>query len=457
MSGLFGTLSVALSGLLAEQGALEITANNVANINTEGYSRQRPVLVAGDPVVQAPVTLGTGVVLQSVESLRDPILELRLNQETQQEGYLNTTVGAMQQVETMFSGTDADIGARLSDFFNSLNQLSSDPSNLSRRQAVLTTAQNLATSFRNTANNLQSQRGSVDLSVQQTVGQINQLTEQIAKVNQQVSALENLHEDAGAFIDQRTTLIRQLSQLVDVAVVQSDNGITLTTSAGNVLVTGNLSFALDTRLDPSGVQHVFTQGSDITGRLVSGQLAGLIAVRDQKLPGLLSNLDSLAAGFSNAINQAHVQGVDLNGAPGANLFVPPPPGPGAAVSMAVAISDPAQIAAASSTDPSSGNNANVALLLAVQNQAVAGGKTPSDFYSNLVFQVGNDVANGAAELDASGLILNQLQDQRNSVSGVSLDEEAANMIRYQRAFEAAARVITTISDMTSTVIQLGRY
>lgn len=457
MSSLFSALSVALSGLMAQQGALEVTSNNVANANTPGFSRQRPILLSGDPIMEGPVTVGTGVVLSGIESLRDPILELRLNQETQQQGYFDTTVAAMQQVEVMFNGSSNDIGQRISQFFSTLNQLSADPSSLAQRQAVLTAAQNVATSFRDTANQLQSQRTSLDLGVQQTVDQINVLTEQIAKVNQQISGLENLHQNAGAFVDQRNSLIRQLANLVDVAVVQTESGITLTTAAGNVLVAGTRSFQVESQLDTSGVQHIFSQDQDITARLTSGKLAGLIVVRDQQIPTVLSNLDTLASGFSSAINQAHRQGVDLEGDPGADLFSPPPTGPGAAASMSVLIADPEGIAAASTADPSSGNNANLTALLAVQNQAVANGQAPIDFYSNLIFRIGSVVSNGSAEQEASSQVLLQLEDQRSGVSGVSMDEEAANMIRYQRAFEAAARVITTISDMTETIIQLGRY
>jgi flagellar hook-associated protein 1 FlgK len=266
MSSLFGTLSIALSGLLAEQGALDITTNNVANANTPGFSRQRPVMLEGDPVVVDPLTFGSGVVLSSVESLRDPILELRLNEETQQHSQLDTMVSAMQQIEVMFSGSSGDLGTQITKFFGSLQQLSTNPASLSERQGVLTAAGNLAASFRTTVNNLQAQRTNLDLSVGQTVDQINVLTGQIAILNRQISGIENLHQSAGTFIDQRTTLIRQLSDLVDVSVVKSDNTLTVTTSSGQALVAGERSFAVSKQADVSGVQHIFLQGADITNQ-----------------------------------------------------------------------------------------------------------------------------------------------------------------------------------------------
>jgi flagellar hook-associated protein 1 len=456
MSSLFGTMYVAVNALLANQGALETTSNNVANANTPGYSRQRAVLVEGQPLVVPPLTFGSGVVLQRIESLRDPILELRLHAETQQQGQLDALVSALNQVQVMFNDSDNALGERIAAFFNSLNQLSTDPASLSLRQAVLTAASNLGTSFHNATKNLQLQRASLDLNVGQAVSQVNVLTSQIAKLNGQIHSLENLNQEAGDFVDQRNVLIRQLSELIDVSVIQSDNGIALTTSNGTALVADQKSFDLTAQMDASGVQHVFAQGTDITSAIAGGKISGLIAARDVKIPGVLADLDTLAAGIATAENNAHRMGYDLSGNAGGDLFVPPPAGgTGAASAFALNFTDPALLAA--SSDGSPGSNGNLAQLAAVRNQTVAGGRTPTDFYADLVFRVGSDISNGTADLDASALVLRQLEDQRAGVSGVSLDEEAANLIRYQRAFEASARVVSTISDMTEVAVNLGRY
>jgi len=454
MSSLYSSLSVATGALQAEQGAMDATTNNVANVNTPGFSRQRPVLVESDPVVVGSVTYGTGVALEKLESLRDPILQLRIQEEMQQQGQLNASVTALQQAQAQFTTSNNDIGTEISNFFSSLQQLSTDPANLALRQGVLTAAGNMSTAFNNTADALTAQQSNLDLNVTQDVQQINVLTAQIATLNNQISQLQGVKQDASALVDQRDVLIGQLSGLVDVSTIQSDNGLTLTTANGTALVVGGQSFALSTQTNASGLQDVYAQGTNITANLTSGDLEGVLQVRDQTIPGLLANLDTLAAGLSNALNSADQQGFDLNGNAGGNLFVAPPAsGQGAAASMAVAITDPSLIAA--SSDGSPGSNGNLAALAAVQNQPLAGGQTPTDYYSNLVFAVGNDVANSSAELNSSQLILNQLQDQRGSISGVSLDEEASNMVQYQRAFDAAAQVVTTINDMLYTVINMG--
>jgi flagellar hook-associated protein 1 len=453
MSSLNASLATALSGLAAEQGALEVTTNNVANVNTPGYSREVPVLVESNPIVDYPLTLGAGVTLQSVESIRDPILESQIQQETQTQGQLNTLVSALSQTQTNFTTSSGDIGTAISNFFDSINQLSTSPADLSLRQGVLTAANDVATAFNTVANNLTAQRSSLDQNVVQTVGQINQLTAQIAQLNGQISQLQDAGENTGSFIDQRTEAIDQLSSLVDVSAIPSGNTLTLTTANGTALVAGNQSFQLSTQLGSDGVQHVYSQGNDITSTIVSGQLGGLIQARDQQIPAIQNELDTLAAGFANAVNGVQAQGYDLNGNAGTNLFNPPPANTtGAAASLSVAITDPSLIAA--SSDGTQGSNGNAEAMYALNNASVIDGQSPSDYYSNIVFNVGNAASNANAEESASNLVLQQLDDQRSSVSGVSLDDEAANLVQYQQAYAASAQVINTVNTMMEDLINM---
>jgi flagellar hook-associated protein 1 FlgK len=454
MSGLFGSLSIALTSLSVSQQEMAVTGNNVANANTPGYSREIPAATAGDPILIGSLSFGTGVLLQRIESLRDPILEIQLHQETQQQSKLSTELGHLQQIQTQF-GSSSGIGADITNFFNSLQQLSADPTNLALRQSVLTTAGNLATDFNTTARNLQTQRSNLDLNVVQSVGEVNSLTAQIASVDRQISSVQNAQGDAGTLVDKQTALIRQLSGLVDVQVIKTDQGISLATSNGTTLVSGSQSFALSAQLGSDGVQHITAGTQDITGSLKGGSLAGLIQIRDQEIPSLGSSLDQLAAVLANALNTANKTGYDLNGVAGVDLFVPPPAGGvGAAATLSVSITDPALIAASSDGTP--GSNGNLAVLSAVHDQPVANGQTPLDFYSGIVFKVGNDTSNTFADVASSDLILQQLQDQHGSISGVSLDEEAANLIKYQTAYQAAARVVSTVNALLDVAVNLGR-
>ena len=454
MSSLNASLATALSGLIAEQGAIAVTTNNVANVNTPGYSRQQAILVTSDPVVIDPLTFGTGVTLQSVESIRDPILESQIQQQTQAQGQYDTLTAALQQTQVNFTTSANDVGTEISNFFASINELSANPASLPTRQGVLTAAGNLASSFNSTAGNLTQQQSSLDLSVVQTVSQINQLSQQIADLNGQVSRLQNVGENAGSFIDQRQTAIDQLSALVDVTVIPSDNTLTLTTANGAPLVSGQQSFQLQTQSTLAGLHDVYSQGKDITSQITSGQLGGTLAARDQEIPAFQTQLDTLAAGLANAVNTVQDGGYDLNGNKGTNLFTPPPAnGVGAAASLSVAITDPALIAA--SSDGTAGSNGNAEKMYALSTQGIISGQTPTDYYSGIVFNIGNATANALAEQNASTQVLQQLNDQRAAVSGVSLNEEAANLVQYQDAYQASAQVITAIDNLMNAVVQMS--
>ena len=197
------------------------------------------------------------------------------------------------------------------------------------------------------------------------------------------------------------------------------------------------------------------QGADITGIINAGRIGGLLEVRDQQIPAILADLDALAVALAENFNTGNAAGFDLSGNPGGDFFLPPPAGGvGAAMVFAVALSDPAQIAA--SSYGASGSNGNLLNLVDLRDQNIVNGQRPDDFYSNLISRLGNDIAGASFELEAEGLVLRQLRNQRSNISGVSLDEEAANLIRFQRAFEASARVISVVDELTELAINLGR-
>jgi flagellar hook-associated protein 1 FlgK len=456
MSGLFGSLSIALSALSVSQQEMATTSNNVANANTPGYTREVTDIAAGEQITEGSLSLGTGVVLQKIESLRDPILQIQINQTTQQNSSLNASLTQLQQIQTQFASSTSGIGADISNFFNALQQLSPDPTDLTLRQSVLTAANTLATDFNNASSNLQTQSGNVDQNVVASVTQVNSLTSQIASVDQQISDLQSANPGSGTgtLVDTQNNLIQQLSALVDVQVIPTDQGITLATSNGTTLVSGSQSFALTTQPGSGGVQHIFSGTQDITSSLTGGSLAGLIQIRDQEIPSISSSLDQLAAGLANGLNTANAQGFDLNGVAGGNIFTPPPSnGVGAAATLTVSMTGPSLIAASSDGTP--GSNGNLAVLSAVADTALANGQTPVDSYSNLVSQVGSSTSNTSADADSSGLILQQLQDQNGSISGVSLDEEASNLIQYQTAYQSAAKVVSTINLLLLDAVNLG--
>jgi len=323
------------------------------------------------------------------------------------------------------------------------------------RQAVLTAAGNLATGFNTEAHTLQAQRSNLDLNVVQTVNQVNTLTAQIAGLNKQIATLENLHEDAGIFVDQRNEAIRQLSSLVDVSVTKTESSITLTTSNGT---------PAGRRRSKLPAHHADRRSRRSPGLRRNGRYhrsdhvrkaGGLLKVRDTTIPAFLNSLDQLAAGLANALNTANRTGLTSTAPPAPTSSCRPQL---AALALPLhsrlAITDPALVAASSDGTP--GSNGNLAVLSAVHDQAIVNGQKPLDFYSGLVFRAGNSTANASADSEASALVLSQLGDQRSSISGVSLDEEASNIMKYQAAYQASARVVTTVSTLLDLAVNLGK-
>ncbi len=460
MSSLFGTMSVALQSLLTQQGAMEVVANNIANANTPGYSREVPILEESPPILSGNTMVGTGVTLQSVQSVRDNILDLRIDQETSQQSSLNSYVDSMNQVQALFNETQGTgIQTDLSNFFNSFQSLATDPTSSSLRQAAIIAGQDLAGAFSQTSDNLSTIQQGLDQSVVQTVQQVNQLTAQVANLNQQIQMVSNSGDNPGSLEDQRDEALTNLSNLIDTAVVYANNGtVSVTTTNGALLVSGNQSDALTTQINSAtGMNDVYAQGTDITSTIAGGQLQGLISARDSGIPSAQSSLDNLAAGLISAVNRQQKAGYDLNGAQGTDFFTPftpttPGSNAGAAATMTVALTNPDQVAA--SSDGTQGDNGNATALADLQNASIVSGQTAGDYYSNLIDRVGNDVSNATSEQEAVGLVLQQLTNQQQSISGVSLDEEATNLITYQQAYEAAARVISTVDELNEATIDM---
>ena len=453
MPGLNTSLLTAMHALMAQQGGMDVTTNNIANANTPGYSRQVPVFEESVPSIEGDLSYGNGVQLTRFQSVRDELLDLRIQEETSQKSSADAQTSATQQIQTLFTTTGQDIGSQISAFFTSMSQLSADPANVSLRTGMITAGQNLATAFHTTVSRLTQIQTGLDGSVTQGVGQINQISQQIADLNTELVSLQAGGQDGGTVKDQQTELIRQLSQITGVSVIQTESGISVTTGNGTALVVGGQSFSLQSSVGSDGFQHVLAQGQDITSSLTQGSLGGTLVARDQVVPGIVSQLDTLASDFTTAFNTVHRQGTDLNGNAGGDFFTPPATVAGAAAGFNVAIKDPKLIAA--SSDGSPGSNGNLSQLLGLESSPLMSGQTPSQSYATIVFTVGTVASNAQSESDASATSLRLLTDQRSALSGVSVNEESVNLIRYQQAFEAAARVITTIDQLNQVALNMG--
>jgi flagellar hook-associated protein 1 FlgK len=454
MGSLSSSLSNVLQSLMADTGALQITNNNIANANTPGYSREVPVFDEAAPPANAALSIGEGVVLKGFHSVRDELLNSQIQQETTSQSAANAQLSTLQQIQPTFTTSTQDIGTEMSALFTTISSLSTDPTGSAQRQAALTAGNNLAAAFNTASNALTAQQAALNEPVTNDVGQINQISQQIAALNPQITTLTATGQDGGSLEDQRDQLLLKLSALTSISITKTAEGPTVTTGNGTPLVVGTQSYTLSTTAVSNGKQDVLdANGNDITTYLTGGALGGSIQTRDQTISDLLNQLDTLADQFATAFNAAQAKGSDQNGAAGTNFFTIPATVAGSAAAISMAITDPAKIAA--SSDGTAGSNGNLANLSAVQTATLPSGATPGGAYSNLVYQVGSLTANANAESTATGASLLQLTNQLNSVSGVSVDEEATNLITYQTAYQAAARVVSTIQSLFAVTMAMG--
>jgi flagellar hook-associated protein 1 len=454
MGGLNTSLYVGMQALDATEAALDATSNNISNANTPGYTREVPTFSENAENVTGAGVSGGGVTLDGLESVRDELLNLQIAQQTSAQYSVNTQSSLFQQVENYFSSNGEDIASTLSAFSSSLAQLSANASSSSVQQSVLSAAQNLAQSFNTTANGLTSAQSDADQQVTQTVSQINSLTQQIAQLNSQLTPTVMSTSNGGTIEDQRDELVQQLSQLTGISVSQSSSGEVITTANGSALVTGSQSYNLQTTTGTDGFQQVLdSNGNNITSSIQGGQLGGAIAMRDQVIPQYLSSLNTLASQFASAMNAAQAEGYDANGDKGQAMFSVPSDSNDAAAGITVALTSASQIAY--SSDGTSGSNGNVANLSAVLTSNLPSGETPANTYSQLVYQVGSDASNASAQSSALSSNILQLTNQQSSESGVSIDEETTNLIRYQTAYEAAARIVSTVQALSTVTLDMG--
>jgi len=448
------SLSIGVQALNAESGALQATNNNIANSNTPGYSRQTVLLDEGTPTDNGGISEGSGVVLEGFQSVRDELIQNQIQSETQAQSSANAQTASLQQIQPTFTTSTQDIGTQMSALFTSLSSLSADPTNSTNRQAVLTAGQNLATAFNATSSVLTTQQLSLNAKVTQDVSKINSLTQEIAALSPQLAELKSSGQDGGTLQDQQNQLVLQLSALTNVSVTRTEGADTLTTGNGTPLVVGSESQGLQTTTAANGmVQVLDSNGANVTSALSGGDLGGTVEMRDQTIPSLLNHLDTLANQFGTAFNAVQSSGTDGYGNAGSQFFSIPAVTAGSAAAISVSMTDPTEIAA--STDGSTGGNGNMASFSALQTVALPSGQSPTSTYANLVDQVGSLTANASAESGATTASLLQLNDQFSSVSGVSIDQESTNLITYQTAYEAAARVVTTIQALFQVTLAMG--
>jgi flagellar hook-associated protein 1 FlgK len=479
--GLNGSLYMGERSLNTNQLAIQTIGNNISNVNTAGYARQVANLTESTTVTNGAGEQGTGSSIANIESIRSSLLDGLVQQSLGAKGYADDQATQSTTVQTALgedftSDSTSSTGATttssgaiqdaMSNFFGALQTLSASPSDASARQQVVQDATALTTALNGAYTRIQSMQSQVASDASSITGQINQLSTTIASLNQQIVQAQAVSGgSANDLVDQRTADIEQLSGLVNVTTTTEANGtvnVALADNSSVALVDGvdgggaGTTQSLSASYDPTSSTPL-TVSASTTGALgagvpSSGTLGSHLEIANQMIgapasdggTGLLSQLDGVASSLISQMNTANKAGFDLSGAPGTDFFS----GTGAgdiAVASNIA-SDPSLIAAASTTGaPLDGSNAQA--MANLQNSS-----TILPAFQNIVTGVGTAVSTAADNQSTQDQVTSTLQAQRDSVSGVSIDEEMTNLISFQQAYSASARFITTIADLYGTLI-----
>jgi len=452
-----GILQIGVSGLRAHQTAISVTSHNIANVNTEGYSRQRANLSSEIPISLPPGQIGLGTrvtqVLRMRESLLDKNLRLEIGQQSRYTA-ASSTASALENV--LGDPTSGNIGNGITEFFNSYHDLTTGPEDLSTRQVVIEKGVALADFFRDASAQIDRTQDGVTLDVTNSSTDINTMLEQIAAINKQINRAEISDNQANDYRDQRDLLLDKLSEFVDIDAVESPTtGMVDVTVNGEALVTG-LSFNAVQTVD-DGAGHLEIQSSGGVSLITNGgKLRGLADAYTQ-IEQVRQQFNDLAQSVIDGVNAIHSTGFDLDGNSGVDFFT----GTSAAdIDVNVDIrADPRKVVAASQQFP--GDNGAALAMVALQDAAVyppgGGSATLNDAFTNITVGMGSEAAHTRDLADVYSATVSDLQNRRASVSGVNMDEELSNLMSQQRAYQASSRVITAVDEMMDTIInRMGR-
>lgn len=460
MGSLSGLFDMSRGALMADQAALNATANNVANQNTAGYTRQVVSFAAGDVV-----TLNGGSSSMSVQattaSVRDRVLEQRVQLQMQAQSGSSARSDVLTQIQNVFSesGSSASagstqIGTALNTFFSSLTALAGNPTDAATQQGVLSAANVLASTLNSAATQLQTVGTTINSGIAASVTAVNALTSTIAGLNHEISETSP-NGDAGPLEDQRQLAIEQLSQYVGLdQITTQNNGITLTTQGGAVLVQGGTASALTTGVTNGTTAIHDSSGNNVTAGVLGGSIGGQLVGQNIDLPAAASALDAIAYQVATAVNTQNQAGLTSSGAAGGAIFAVPSSASGAAAAISVIPTNPGAIATASAGQGESGNG-NATALANIANTLNSAGQTVNGQLSTMLAQIGSSASSLAEQTTTQQATLTQLTTQRDSLSTVSLDTEAANLSQYQKSYQAAAQLLTVLDQLMATAINLG--
>lgn len=468
-------MGVGQRAMMNSQTALHTVSHNIANRQTEGFSRQKTETFSNFPYGHGKLRMGTGARAASVQRVNNPYIERQLGNEKSQLAFLQGQAQSMGRLEQVYNEQSVEgLNSSIVGFFNSFRELSTSPESMPKRIAVKESADLLARDFNRVSEQLKEIRGDANAEVAIHVNDINAITSEIATLNGQVQKVEISGGFANDERDRRDLLIKNLGELIDIKWAEGeDKTVTISTGNNAILVVG---------LDAKQMQAVPTPASDskaegdydivyyhheyaeplvLTDRIKGGKLGGVLNVRDGEVRGFKDKIDSMAFGLAQAVNEVHEQGYNAFNTPGTLFFEPMSSSKDAADNFRInaqVLADVGRISAGFDPNlPGDNRAANQIADLQHKKGLFDGNTSIDEYYNGMVAELGLRAQKANRQTEVQEGVVKQLENLRESISGVNLDEEVASMIEWQKQFDASARVIRTADEMLDTVLNIKRY
>jgi flagellar hook-associated protein 1 FlgK len=452
MASTFGSINTALNSLYAQRRGLDVTGQNIANVNTEGYTRQRVEMQSQVGSVSTALWsktdgLGTGVAVSDVQRLRDEFLENRGRAEHANSAYLTQQSAAYSSIEDTFGEpADTALQASLGDMWNAWNDVANNPKDKAARSALLEQSATVADGLNSAHSSLAGQWNQNRTQLQAYVDDVNTTSKAVAQLNDTIVKATASGLAVNELEDRRDLAVMHLSELTGATASKRANGAMDVFVGNSTLVseftTRNLEVAGAVRLEDQGTDPMTLRWADTkTPSGAGGTMGAMVDTITSIIPDISAALDEVANKLATMVNTAHAAGYSADGSTGLDFFTGT-----TAATIAVAVTDPDQVA--TSSGPASVDN-SVADALADLGTGTNG---PDADYQSMIGQLGVAAQASSRRNDIQTNVTEQVDASRESASGVNLDEEMTNLLTYQRGYEAASRVLTTIDSMLDQLI-----
>lgn len=461
MGNLNSILEIGKKSLIANSEMLEVIGHNIANVNTEGYSRQRANLTTAFPMDNINYgQMGTGVLVESITRARDALIDKQVRIENNALGQWDKMNNALSEIQSVFAEpSDFGITDILSDFWNGWADLANDPESYGARTALRERAVVLTESLNNCDANLKLIEEQLNQEFKLLVGQLNEYGRQIAELNHKIGSAESVGQNANDFRDQRDLKLDKMAKIISIQYFENDNGSVNVYIGGNIFVQENAAHELTTRVSSRHgvvIDELIWKDGFREVNLTGGELKGLADARDIEAENIRNRMDDLALTIVSEVNQLHSAGYGLSGSTGINFFDEDTTGAGNIALNELILTDLNAIAAAKTSAP--GDNSNALDIAALADARVMnnGNETFGQHFASTMSEIGARKVTAESYQEQYEAISIQMMNMRQSIQGVVMDEELTEMIKFQQAYGAAAHVVGVVNELMVTVINLGR-